>query len=601
MRQERSHVLRPLIRGGMALLIGFTALCSGRPTYGDSPVLVQRAALIAGDPAEIGIFGWSVAISGDTAVGGAPNSYVGPGAAYVFVKSATGWSQQQKLTPDTPQAAPTDFGWSVAISDDTIVVGSPFDSGGGFPATGAAYVFVRSGTTWTQQQKLTASDAMPTNNFFGWSVVISGDTIVVGASGAAYVFVRNGSSWSERQKLIPDDGGASFFGFSVALDSDTIAVGNPALGFSSVYVFGRSGSDWSQIQKLRASDVAAATNFGFSVALAGERLVIGAPFDDSAGYSAGSVYVFVKSGSHWSQEEKLLPADPVPPGDIFGKEFGGSVAIGGGIVLTGARNDSMGKGAAYVFGRSGTSWNQLQKLTIADSAAGSVGLSVAISGEEAAIGSGYAAPSHGAVYIFGPPSHLPPVADAGPDQTVECTSPAGAQVQLDGTRSADPDGDFLSYLWTGPFGQASGASPIVQSPLGGGTATLTVENGSGATGTDTVQILVQDTNAPTLSALAANPYLLWPPNHKMVPVNLAVAVFDRCDAAPSCAIEAVTSNEPIAGDFLITSPLQLDLRAERRESGSGRTYAIVVACQDLSGNRSTATVAVVVPHDLGSH
>lgn len=408
MRYRRSHFVRPLMDVVLVTLICFAVLCAGRPAYGESPLLVQQAGLNPKDPVERAQFGWSVAISGDTVVGGAPNSS-GPGAAYVFFRTGSGWSQQQKLSPDV---ARTGFGKSVAISGDTLVVGSPSDSGGGTPS-GAAYVFVRTGTAWSLQQRLTASDVRASDQF-GSSVAISGETIVVGALGAAYVFVRNASRWSEQQKLLPGDGKGGSFGSSVALDGETAVVGDPALAAGSAYVFARSGTSWSQVQKLTASDAAAAANFGYSVAIRGEKAIIGAPYSDSAGFDSGSAYVFIKDGASWSQQQKLIPADAVPPGDVFGKHFGESVAISDETILVGARHDNSGKGAAYVFGRSGTSWSQAQKLTMAHPAAKAFGLSVALSSEVAAVGLDFGSHAYGTVIIYSVRSNRPPVADAGP-------------------------------------------------------------------------------------------------------------------------------------------------------------------------------------------
>ena len=134
----------------------------------------------------------------------------------------------------------------------------------------------------------------------------------------------------------------------------------------------------------------------------------------------------------------------------------------------------------------------------------------------------------------------------------------------------DPDGDPLSFLWAGPFGQIGGVSPTVQLLLGTSTVTLAVDDGRGGTASDTAQITVRDTTAPAISAVTVEPGLLWPPDHRMVPVTLAFTATDVCDAAPSCAIETVTSNEPIAEDFSIDGPLQLELRADRLGSEERR-------------------------------
>src|SRR6266498_4582739 len=215
------------------------------------PTLSQEAKLTAGDAASGDQFGAAVGISGETAVVGAPvdDTAAGPnaGSAYVFVRSGTGWSQQAKLTA-SDAAAGDIFGFSVAVTGDTVVVGASGDN----MLAGSAYVFVRSGTGWSQQAKLTASDAA-SGDRFGAAVGISGDTAVVGAQ----------------------------FG-------DTIA--------GSAYVFVRSGTSWSQQAKLTASDAAAFDFFGAAVAISGDTVVVGALADDTdAGSNAGSAYVFVSA------------------------------------------------------------------------------------------------------------------------------------------------------------------------------------------------------------------------------------------------------------------------------------------------------------------
>src|SRR6185503_19688910 len=187
------------------------------------------------DAAAGDLFGDSVAVSGDTAVVGAIGDDDGgtsSGSAYVFVRSAGVWSQQQKLTASDALAG-DEFGYSVAVSGDTAVVGARSDSDAG-TFSGSAYVFVRSAGVWSQQQKLTASDAAA-GDFFGFSVAVSGDTAVVGAifdddagsgSGSAYVFVRSAGVWSQQQKLTASDAAASdSFGASVAVSGDTAVVG----------------------------------------------------------------------------------------------------------------------------------------------------------------------------------------------------------------------------------------------------------------------------------------------------------------------------------------------------------------------------------------
>lgn len=198
----------------------------------------------------------------------------------------------------------------------------------------------------------------------------------------------------------------------------------------------------------------------------------------------------------------------------------------------------------------------------------------------------------------------PPVANAGPDQTRECPGVPGASVTLDASESFDPDHDPLSYTWTGSFVAASGAAPTVELPIGDHTVTLTVSDGV-ATAQDSVRIVVRDTTPPAITQATADPAVLAPPNHKMIPVKVSVSAIDICDAAPACRIVSVTSNEPENGlgdgdaapDAEITGELTVKLRAERSAKGSGRSYTITILCTDASANSSTRTVVVTVPHD----
>ena len=186
----------------------------------------------------------------------------------------------QPMTSSAPQSLST---------RDTAVAGAPFDDNVGTINQGAAYVFTRSGTTWTEQQKLTAPDG-GANDLFGTSVAIDVDTLVAGApaggttdSGAAYVFTRSGTDWTPQAKLTASDGAAGDqFGLSVGIEGDTAVVGSPIarvganLARGAAYVFTRDGTIWNEFQKLVASDGAVGDLFGFSVAIDGNTIVAGA-------------------------------------------------------------------------------------------------------------------------------------------------------------------------------------------------------------------------------------------------------------------------------------------------------------------------------------
>ena len=331
------------------------------------------------------------------------------------------FTQQQKLVAS--DAAGGDLlGSSVAISGETVVVGAPDDDDAAGSRQGSAYVFVRSGGVWSQQQKLLASDGAEEDRF-GTSVAISGETVVVGAvsgQGSAYVFARSGGVWSQQQKLVASDAAAGDrFGESVAISSEgsipAVVVGAPRDDFAagSAYVFARDGGIWIQEAKLVASDPAADDLFGTSVAISGETVVVGAWNDDgAAGANQGSAYVFVSSGLAWIQQAKLEASDAAA-GDIFG----GSVAISGETIVVGASFDDGDEGSAYVFARSGGVWSQQQKLEASDAAAGDqFGRSVAISGETIVVGArrddGAAGADQGSAYVFvadTPPADDPPM------------------------------------------------------------------------------------------------------------------------------------------------------------------------------------------------
>jgi len=194
-----------------------------------------------------------------------------------------------------------------------------------------------------------------------------------------------------------------------------------------------------------------------------------------------------------------------------------------------------------------------------------------------------------------------PTANAGPDQVVAADGSCGALVTLHGSGS-DPEGDPLTFVWSGPFGSLSGASVTVSLATGVHQITLTVTDPDGNKSVDSVTITVQDTTPPTIQFVTASPSVINKTNHDMVPVTVSVSASDGCGAV-TCRITSVTSNEPISGtgggdlspDWQITGPLTLLVRAERSPKGDGRVYTITVVCTDASGNTSTKTTTVSVP------
>lgn len=328
-------------------------------------------------------FGYSVAISDDIAIVGAPldnSNGTDAGAVYVFRRYGTAWIEQAKLTASDAAPAGDYFGWSVDIEGDVMVIGADHDDPNG-TSSGAAYVFRFTGCGWVQEAKLVASDGSA-EDYFGQRVAVSGNTIVVGApyddpngssSGAAYVYRFNGLNWVQEQKLTASDGAASdYFGYSVDVsqmgpDQAILigATGNDANGAAYVFRYSVFGLTWIEEAKLVASDGQANDGFGCSVGLGQDRAVVGASGDDDNGAGAGAAYVFRVVHRIWQQEAKLLTSDVAPAGD----RFGAAVDICGDTVLIGADKADANEpqsGAAYVFRRDDSNWTQQAKLQASD-------------------------------------------------------------------------------------------------------------------------------------------------------------------------------------------------------------------------------------------
>jgi len=321
-------------------------------------VWADQQKLVAIDGAKDDSFGHSVSLGGDTALIGAwrdDDKGYDSGSAYVFVRSGSVWAEQQKLIA-TDGAKNDRFGYSLSVSGNTALVGAYADDDKG-STSGSAYVFLRSGGVWTAQQKLVASDGA-VNDQFGYSVSLSADTALVGAytdddngadSGSAYVFLRVGNVWTEQQKLVASDGSAGDnFGGSVSLTGDTALVAAPRDGSDSgsAYVFVRKNGVWTPQGKLVASDGASQDYFGFSVSANGEAALVGAIADDDKGASSGSAYVFVRNGSSWAELDKVVASDGATQ-----DSFGISVSLNGDTALIGAYSDDdngLASGSAYV-------------------------------------------------------------------------------------------------------------------------------------------------------------------------------------------------------------------------------------------------------------
>jgi hypothetical protein len=288
---------------------------------------------------------------------------------------------------------------------------------------GSAYIFKRDGASWTEQQKLIASDGAA-GDYFGCSVAIDGDYAIVGAvsdndhgdyTGSAYIFKRDSAgTWTEQAKLTAQNGAAGdSFGTSVAIDGDYTLVGAYADDSftGSAYIFEKPGSEWTtmtETAKLTASDGAGTDWFGTSVAIDGEYAIVGAYGDDVDGkYGQGSAYIF-KRGTLWTEQQKLTASDGAAS-DWFGR----SVAIAGEYAIVGAYGDDVGtnptnfdQGSAYLFFWNGTGWEQKAELNAQDGASDDyVGNSVAIDGDYEAIVGAHGDdvgtnPNQGSAYVY---------------------------------------------------------------------------------------------------------------------------------------------------------------------------------------------------------
>ena len=342
-----------------------------------SGVWRQLAKLTADDGAANDESGYSVAVDGDTIVVGthqndADSNDNDEGAAYVFTKPASGWAdmtQTAKLTA-FGAAAGDEFGISVAVDGNTILVGAHQNDSD----DGAAYVFTKTFTGWadsSETAKLIASDAAADDEF-GISVALDGDTAVIGArqdddngsqSGSAYVFTKVSGVWSQKAKLIASDGAANDeFGISVAVDGDTAVIGarQGDTRNGAAYVFTKVSGVWSQKAKLTADDGAADDEFGISVAVEGDTVVIGAYQDDDHGDLSGSAYVFTQDSSGgWRQRDKLTASDGAAR-----DRYGYSVGVSGDTVVVGAYSDDSNEantGAAYFLRNPG--WTDIPDST----------------------------------------------------------------------------------------------------------------------------------------------------------------------------------------------------------------------------------------------
>jgi FG-GAP repeat len=324
------------------------------------PTWTVQQTLTAPDGVSGDRFGVATAVSGDTAVIGANLRGTRRGAAYVYVRTAGVWKYLQTLTASDAKVDDY-YGTSVAIDGDYLAVSSPNKAA----SKGAVYVYARTNSEWNFQQKLTVIDPS-TYSSLGYSISISGDSLLVSADaqgknrGSAYVFRRTGDVWNQEQKIVPKDAVADdSFSWSLAISGNSAIIGaqgqNKSLG--AAYLFTRTGSVWTQQQKFLASDGAAGNFYGYSVSISGDTIAIGAHGHNSL---EGIVYVYTKNGANWI-ETRVQPLD-------FKKcsVFGTTVSLDGDTLLVGGR-DAKTAGWAWAFQRDGLNWVQQAKFSRPDS------------------------------------------------------------------------------------------------------------------------------------------------------------------------------------------------------------------------------------------
>jgi hypothetical protein len=373
--------------------------------------ITETAKLVPLEAPEYHLLGISVSIDGNTAVVGSMD------AAYVFQRRRATWTLAAKLVANSGSPSAS-LGRPVDVDANTIVVAGS-EGEDNEARTGVVYVFVRNGTTWTQQAKLYPEDGVAGENF-GYSISLDGNTLGISSTrevadgltlGAVYVFERNGRTWTESAKLIASNGTlGDQFGHSIAVDGNDLVVsarfdddcGGDA---GAAYVFSRTSDVWNQSAKLLAKDCAQADWFGHSVAADEGTVAIGARFHDDNSTNSGAIYIFARSGNLWVQQAKLLAEDGASSDTL-----GDSVSVKEDRVVAGAMNrreNGLNVGSAYVFVREGDDWSQERKLLASDGALRDfLGYSTAIHGVTVVVG----APGHdsgepagtntGAAYLF---------------------------------------------------------------------------------------------------------------------------------------------------------------------------------------------------------
>ena len=529
------------------------------------------------------------------------DSLADAGSAYIFKNTEGVWNQHQKLVP-ADRGAGDNFGHSVSISGDYIILGAPFEDENAngldsFADAGSAYIFRDSAGIWVEQQKIVPTDRAAGDQF-GYSVAISGDYVIVGArfqdedaaggntldsAGSAYTFMRSGTTWIQQDILVASDRAAyDEFGYSVSIsgnyaivgaylqDEDDIG-GTPLANAGAAYMFKQTAGAWSQIQKIVNADRAIGDNFGYSVAIDGLVAVVGAPFEDENAVGinlladAGSAYVFIPYNGSWRQRPKIVAADRA-----VGDNFGHSVAVNGNMCLVGAINEAedisgantrAASGSVYAFQEVNSVWDQLSKTVSSDRAVGDqLGYAVAINGDYGLTGAyhededsygGNTLSSAGSIYFLGEVRCLTGTAPLALVRDSTYTA-SYSELELGYTNYCSQNGELLLSLAIDTSGAIVKASEVhvktgVTNAFSYGTSGGVISNTDGYIGMDRLWD-INATRGPTVGSSVGVRFYFSDAEYDSVVAVAARHVNSMAVPRPSSVIS------PPDLDFFVTSP-----------------------------------------------
>ncbi len=413
MNSTRNRLLVVMLIAFLAVGVGIVSADKPLAAGGQGPVTEFR--LVADDPVDAAEFGRSVAMDGNLVAVGAggadTDSVSSAGAVYLFKRQGRGYVPEAKLVaPDPTEGA--EFGRAVAIQGNTVIVGARFAQVGDLSNAGAVYVFKKYQGSWHFEDKIVSPEPADEDNF-GRALAFQGNLLVVTARkenlnaadvGAAYVFVCRGGSWTNTAKITAGDPApGAYFGQSVAVQEDLIVIGarnaDPE-GAGAAYIFRKSPDGWEEAAKITPPDGKADDNFGFTVAISGDTIAVGARRADLPGAKdAGAAYVFSLNGNSADLVARLTAGDA-----MAGDQLGQAIAIAGDVIAVGANRadivDDANRGAIYLFRRTGNRWIEAGKVTASDGVAGDeFGYSLSALGNRMVTGAHFADSTAGAAYV----------------------------------------------------------------------------------------------------------------------------------------------------------------------------------------------------------